>query len=119
MELKDFIKNTLSQIASGVVEAEKEISTLGGSVNPIGGYFAQDQLGGRRWSFKDGIVEIVEFDVALTSSEKEGTAGGIGVFLGGVHLGTKGTSGEEQVSSSRIKFSIPILLPSGKKLIEK
>jgi len=116
MDLKDFIKNTLVQIADGVSEAEKELEVKNASVNPIGGYFDQKQLGGRTWSFKNGVTEIVEFDVALTNSEKEGTSAGIGVLLGSINLGAKGASEEAVLSVTRIKFSIPLLLPTGKKL---
>jgi len=114
MDLKDFVKNTLVQIIDGVIEAENELEKKGATVNPIGGHFDQKQLGGRTWSFKDGITETVEFDVALTSSEKEGTSAGIGVLLGSINLGTKGASEESITSVTRIKFSVPILLPKGK-----
>jgi hypothetical protein len=116
VELKDFVKNTLVQIVDGVLEAEKELSQKGATVNPIGGYFDQAQLGGRTWSFKDGITESVEFDVALTNSEKEGTAAGIGVLLGSINLGAKGSSEDTVTSVTRIKFSIPVLLPKGQEL---
>ena len=116
MDLKDFIKNTLVQIADGVSEAEKELESRNASVNPIGGYFDQKQLGGRTWNFKNGVTEIVDFDVALTSSEKEGSSAGIGVLLGSINLGAKGASEETITSVTRIKFSIPLLLPAGKEL---
>lgn len=116
MDLKDFIKNTLVQIVDGVLEAEKELESRNASVNPIGGIFDQKQIGGRTWSFEDGITETVNFDVALTNSEKEGTSGGIGVLLGSISLGAKGSSEETITSVTRIKFNIPLLLPTGKKL---
>lgn len=116
MELKDFVKNTLVQIVDGVIEAEKELEAKGASVNPIGGNFDQKQVGGRAWSFKDGVSEVVDFDVALTNSEKEGTSAGIGVLLGSISLGAKGASEEVITSVTRIKFSVPILLPKGKVL---
>jgi len=116
MDLKDFVKNTLIQIVDGVAEAEKELEQKGASVNPIGGYFDQKQLGGRSWTFEDGVTEIVGFDVALTNSEKEGSSAGIGVLLGGINLGAKGKSEEAVTSVTRIKFSVPILLPQGKTL---
>lgn len=116
MDLKDFIKNTLIQIVDGVLEAEKELEAKGATINPIGGYFDQKQVGGRTWSFKDGVAEVVDFDVALTNSEKEGTSAGIGVLLGSINLGAKGASEEVVTSVTRIKFSVPILLPKGKAL---
>jgi len=116
MDLRDFVKNTLTQIVDGVIDAEKELGEKGASVNPVGGYFDQKQLGRRPWSFKDGITETVEFDVALTNAEKEGTSGGIGVLLGSINLGAKGSSEESISSVTRIKFSVQILLPKGMEL---
>ncbi|WP_193166255.1 hypothetical protein [Microbulbifer hainanensis] len=117
MELKEFVKNTLVQIVDGVIEAERELDQKGATVNPVGGYFDQKQVGGRTWSFEDGIAEVVDFDVALTSSEKEGTTAGIGVLLGSINLGAKGMSEEALSSVTRIKFSVPVLLPKGKTLV--
>jgi hypothetical protein len=116
VELKDFVKNTLVQIVDGVTNAEKELVAKGATVNPIGGHFDQKQVGGRTWSFEDGITEVVDFEVALTNSEKEGTSAGIGVLLGSINLGAKGASEEVITSVTRIKFSVPILLPKGRKI---
>ena len=52
MELKDFVKNTLVQIVDGVIEAEKELEEKGATVNPVGGYFDQKQVGGERGASK-------------------------------------------------------------------
>lgn len=117
MDLKDFVKNTLVQIVDGVLEAEDELREKGASANPVGGYFDQKQVGGRNWTHKDGVTETVNFDVALTNSEKEGTSGGIGVLLGSINLGAKGQTEEVVTSVTRIKFSVQILLPKGKDLL--
>lgn len=116
MKLKDFLKDTLVQIVDGVTEAENELRHKGASANPVGGYFDQSAVGDRQWSFADGITETVEFDVALTNSEKDGTSQGIGVLLGGITLGAKGHTEETISSVTRIKFKVPILLPKGKSL---
>lgn len=86
MDLKEFTSSTLVQIVDGVLEAEEKLAGKGASVNPIGGYFDQNKVGGNTWSFKDGVAQMVEFDVALTNSEREGTKGGIGVMLGALYL---------------------------------
>ena len=111
MNLKEFIRDTLTQIAEGAVEAQQHINTLGGEVTPeirSGSYLELGRHG--LLSAKNGYAHMVEFDVALTSSEGTGTKGGIGVFLGAVTLGTGGESKSESSSLSRIKFSIPISL---------
>ena len=116
MELKDFIKETLVQIVDGVAEAREIISKKNAEINPVGGHFDQKKLEGRRWSFEEGITEIVKFDVALTNSEASGAKGGIGVFLGAFGVGSQANFDSGSSSLSRIQFQIPILLPPGKKL---
>lgn len=112
MELKEFIQETLVQIVESVVTAREKIVESGGDVNPVGGYFDQKSLGTRQWNWKRGATEIVEFDVALTSSDTDEKKAGIGVFLGGIGIGSKVTEEVACSSMSRIKFSVPILLPS-------
>ena len=119
MELKEFVKETLTQIVDGVIEAGEELRKKNADVNPIGGHFDQSALQGRQWSFKEGVTEVVSFDVALTDQSSKGTKGGIGVFLGSVGLGSQGQSEASQTSLSRIRFQIPILLPPGHHLGEQ
>jgi hypothetical protein len=61
-----------------------------------------------------GTAQIVEFDVALTAMEGTGTKGGIGVVAGMFALGSTGQSKEESSSVSRVKFSVPLSLPTPK-----
>lgn len=56
-------------------------------------------------------VAMVEFDIALSEAKGTDTKGGIGVFLGAVGLGSQGASHGESSSNSRVKFSVPIVLP--------
>ena len=116
MNIQDFVRDTLTEIVEGVIEAQKALVEKNADVNPIGGHFDQAALRGRQWSFEKGITEIVSFDVALTEESAKGTKGGIGVFLGGVGLGSQGQSEASTSSLSRIQFQIPILLPPGGKL---
>jgi len=116
MNLKDFVRDTLTQIVDGVIEARKILVEKNADVNPIGGHFDQAALGGKQWSFEKGITEFVNFNVALTQEDATGTKGGIGVFLGGVGLGAQGRSEASSGSLSRIEFRVPILLPPGGKL---
>lgn len=114
MDLKEFIRDTLTQIAEGAAEAQANINALGGEVIPhirSGTYMELGKHG--LLSTENGYAHMIEFDVALTASEGTGTKGGIGVFLGAVTLGSGGESKTENSSLSRIKFSIPISLKHG------
>jgi len=73
---------------------------------------SHEQLGKQGFLFSsESIVQIVNFDVALTVVEGTGTKGGIGVFAGAVNLGSSGQSNNETSSVSHVKFSIPLRLP--------
>jgi hypothetical protein len=54
----------------------------------------------------------LEFDVAVTAQEGTATKGGIGVFAGAIGLGSQGQSTAANQTVSRIKFAVPVLLPT-------
>lgn len=111
MKLKDFVAETLKEIVDGVVEAQKYYVEKGGSVNSKNLSFRTDQ-GFQMWDGNTGQpAQLIEFDVAVTTTEGTETKGGIGVFVGPIGLGSQGKSDASNTSSSRIKFSVPIFLP--------
>lgn len=113
MKLKDFVSETLKEIVDGVSEAQEYYKQKGGSINSSDISFRTDQ-GMQMWNNKSGQpVQQIEFDVAVTTTEGTETKGGIGIFVGPIGLGSQGKSDAINSSSSRIKFSIPILLPKG------
>lgn len=97
MELKEFVTKTLVEIIEGVTEAQSKAKDAPGGVVPT----------------KADPIERVAFDVALTTSKSKESKGGIGVFLGGAGIGGQKQAAGEAKSFSRIKFSVPILLPVG------
>lgn len=115
MELSEFVKATIEQIVVGAAEAQKSIADKGASINPSSIQFQKDGA----WNTYDHVMpQDVEFDVGLTSTDKKGSSEGIGVFLGSVSLGKKNESGVEHVAVTKVKFTIPLVLPAGEKLHE-
>ena len=114
MDLKDFISQTLVQIAEGVNESGERIKELGGQVNPF--LTSDHKEMGRHGILWGGgqAVHIVAFDVALTVNSGTGTKGGIGVFAGAVNLGSSAESRAENSSVSRVSFTVPLSLPRPK-----
>ena len=108
MNLEDFIKTALVEIVAGVAAARQEIRKHGGDTGSILTYGATQNL---RVDAKDRQIHEVEFDIALADASGTDTKGGIGVFLGAVGLGSQGASHGESSSNSRIKFSVPLILP--------
>lgn len=113
MELKDFVKETLEQIVEGAAMAQEAINKKGGSVNPSSMKFQRD---GEWNNYDHAMPQEVVFDVGLTSTDKSGSTEGVGVFLGAINLGKKNEDGTEQVAITKVKFTIPLALPSGEQL---
>lgn len=113
MELQDFIKKALSEIIVGVAEASKTAREHGGSVGSMKlyGYVKENKV---ITDENDRPVATVEFDIALAEANSKDTKGGIGVYLGAVGLGSQGASHGEASTHSRIKFSVPVVLPDAK-----
>jgi hypothetical protein len=112
MNLKTFVAETLKEIIDGVVEAGQYYVGKGGEVNSLHIVYRNSE-GSQLMDRRNGqIAQMVEFDVALTAAEGTETKGGIGVFAGAVGLGSQGKSDSSNSSVSRVKFSVPILLPT-------
>ncbi|WP_397384350.1 hypothetical protein [Prosthecobacter sp.] len=120
MNLQQFIKETLVQIAHGINEADEAVAGIGAAVNPRDvvfdgkddrpyGYYAEDKKGQFRRA-----VQSINFDVVVTVAEGTETKGGIGIHVGAIGLGSAGKSEKGQTSESRIKFSVPLLIPNSK-----
>lgn len=112
MNLKDFVSETLLEIAGGVKNAQASQAESGAAINPGVYGDTKDIVGQGLMKMSGGkTVTIVDFDVAVTAIEGQGTRGGIGVFAGAVGVGSQGASNKENSIASRIKFSVPIALP--------
>ncbi len=114
MELKDFISETLIEIAQGVNMAKEKYKELGGDVNP---HNLKQIEGGLMYGKEIPIQSVakllcnVQFEIALTDGNKEGSSNGIGVFLGYFSAGGKTDSANEHQSFTRVKFNVPVQLP--------
>jgi hypothetical protein len=109
MELKDFIRESLTQIVDGALAAHEQMKEKGAAVNPV-------PMGQAAIITGAAIhIENVEFDVALTDAEKQATEGGLGSFwvaLGSARKRRKGSRRHPlRVSGSRS--------PSGCHLVDR
>jgi hypothetical protein len=111
MELKEFVAETLKQIVEGLVVAQEHVKDKGATINP------QDLTSTsgfpRYYTCGDGTnVQMIEFDVSLIATEGKEAGGHIGVFFGSLGAGARGKSETENSATNRVKFSVPIILPS-------
>ena len=120
MDLRNFIKETLVQIARGIEDASQALESTTAIVNPrnvvgahgttdsrVYGYVAEDK------SYRQA-VQSINFDVAISVAQGTETKGGIGLVVGAVALGSQGKSDASNTSQSRIQFTIPMVLPTKK-----
>ena len=109
MELKEFVKEVLVQLCEGVSDAQKEVVKVGGVVCPKEIRYKEQNavIGG-----KDLPLETVFFEVGLVSESKEGKSKGIGVHLSAICFGGKSTDEVRAETVTRIKFSVPLVLPA-------
>ena len=77
MDLKDFVKESLVQIASGVKEAQEAVRDVGGYVSPAIRLLPKNTDESHMMHLPDGRnIFLVDFDVAVTVSESEGAEAG-------------------------------------------
>ena len=116
MKLDEFAAETLAAVLRGMAEAQNLAAELGAFVNPVGlragtQNTSSDYYLDARWDpGKDqlGLLgQNIEFDVALTTTTREGSEGGAGVFVSSIMAGMKGYEGAENVQASRVKFKVP------------
>ena len=108
MDLSEFIRETLRGIIEGVANAQAD-SEIGKYIGPTF-RFEMDHQKDHRGVFVHGSNNhtVVEFDVAVTSETAAEAKGGLKVLvLGSASFGAEHTRG----TASRIRFSVPILLP--------
>jgi hypothetical protein len=107
MDLKDFVADVISQIRDGVTEAILRHDRQGavGRINPV---FPTDD-GRPDWK---GAVQNIEFDIAITASDKTGREGGGGVQVYFFNVSGKQSKSQENSMTNRIKFTIPVSLPA-------
>jgi hypothetical protein len=103
MNLEDFIKESLAQIFRSVHAMSAVAKETGAEIAP-----RQYAASGIVVNDVGRPVEMIDFDVAVTATDTGEVKGGIAVM----GLGVKGGQSELNSTVSRIKFRIPVTLPS-------
>lgn len=120
MELKEFIKTALIDIIDAVKETQDKVKDYATIVPLV-------ETGNKEASvlMNDGVAKIsnIDFDVAVSSETKEngrndaeGRIKVAGVF--NIGIGGKEEAEKNSQNISRIRFSIPVLLPHSASLDE-
>ena len=105
MELKEFIKSTITQLSEAVYELNDELKDKGVVVNPCSvANSSFDTL-----DFGGGII-VSSVDFVNTSEVKE-NSGKIGILASVVGIGASTKEGSNGNEASRIRFKLPVVLP--------
>ncbi|MHC4404562.1 MAG: hypothetical protein ACYTG0_33320 [Planctomycetota bacterium] len=113
MQLAEFIEESLVQMIQGVKKAQDKTRDTDAEIAPAGlAKFADDQT---QIMFKpgQGLVNMVEYDVAVTTGEKTSAQGGIGIVMAVLGVGAQAKMEDSSSAIHRIKFSIPVVLGPG------
>ena len=116
MDLKEFIQVSLVQISKGIEAANEELKDSKAKVNPSN--IAVNAGGGANYGIisqtnqnMPRVVELVEFDIAITVSDGTEKNGKIALSVGAIGIGVGGKNSEANSSLSRLKFKIPVAWP--------
>lgn len=118
MELKDFISQTLIQIVEGVAEAQVQTRATEGyidqrdRVNPRLMERADHAPKGKYYTSQVGeLVQMVKFDVAVTTERSSDAKAGGGIRVAGVGFGGDVSASDKDTSLSRVSFEVPLAFP--------
>ncbi len=117
IDLKDFVKETMTQITEALTEYAVENVESGANPNPHIKRANADNAQYLCGTYNDKLnryetVMPIEFDVAVTAQEASSKDGKAGIKVWGVTAGG-GISAESTNSSvSRISFKVPLQLPN-------
>ena len=106
MELKDFIKGTISDIAMAIKELNDEVSDTGLLVNPDN--HEQDKAGNSSFIGDGRIIKDIEFNLSLSASDTTEAGGGLKINV--LRAGISNETNNSTVST--IRFSIPVVFPA-------
>ena len=108
MELREFISESLKQIIAGVKQARDYAKGDEARINPS----VTPRPGSLYHMASNTHLQDIEFDVAVTVTEEKEKAGKISVLAGIFGGEAGGQSRASNASISRIKFSVPVVLPA-------
>ena len=111
--LKDFVKDTLSQISEGVSEFEGSSDAKTRVEAGIKGNLAGDAAASAGLLYLGagkGFATVVKFDVAVTTEETEAAHGSAGIKVIPFNIGGGLDASTANTSVSRVQFNLPLSL---------
>ncbi len=115
MDIKDFIKETLTQIAESINETNQELGNQHSFVATENITTASGMPQNDMYSYKDGIAHLVReihFDLAITVSDTSAQSGkGSIEVLSLFHAGGSKENQNASIITHKLTFTLPLALP--------
>lgn len=121
MDLKNFVKDTITQLIEGIKEAQdnlkgsgaivspNDIRTVDASSQPLIFMYEKDKTNKDRTYTRN--VSLLEFDVAIVVEQEKSGGGKLGVNVLSMGIEGGGKAKQSDSKTNRSKFNIPIALP--------
>lgn len=103
MELKEFIKETLSQIVDGIVESQIVLKEKGALIAPEGYQFKGRGAVGNDFS----AVEEINFEIAIGANSQNNGKAGLKTPIIEVVL----DKSSKDEANNKVSFSVPLVYP--------
>lgn len=114
IDIKTFVAQSITQICQGVAEATRNTTTLGAVVSPRGINFNSSGHAHLDPNMSAN-VRVIEFDIAVSVNNTTGNQAAVGIFVAAVGTNSGGNSENEQSTTSRIRFTVPVCLPNAQR----
>ena len=117
MDLKDFVRQALVNIVSGVAEAAEEMKELGSGavISPRLRAAASDNIYSVSEDDGFGYAFPVKFDLSLTvssaESQKKDMGGSFKISVLSARAGVEETDAATKTAVQRLQFSVPVKFP--------
>lgn len=111
MDLKEFVRESILQVVSAISEAQPKARELGADICPSYANVGA-QLVTQSMYVGTELASFFDFDVALTASDAQTGGAGLKVVAGLIGGGFGGELKTENATVSRLRFRIPVMLPS-------
>lgn len=106
MELKEFIKLTITEIMDGIKESQKEQDNYSAKINPSYATSHYQEIDGQYFAIKD-----INFEIALTESQTGENKKGISVSFPILNGGIDNNKTNTTTTGTKVSFSLPVIFP--------
>ncbi|SFE24779.1 hypothetical protein SAMN04488523_1062 [Sulfitobacter brevis] len=110
MDLKDFIKETMTGIIEATNELQDQWSDEGVYVNPPMSKSSSEVYEENSSDHIFRQIQTVKFDVAVTAASETSGGGKAGLKVFSAEIGAKGEHSRQSEEVSRVQFTIPLTL---------